>query len=238
VQPDEQIIEYAKRSAGVGMIRQFHACPFLLFFILYSLDTIPSGRYSEIVKKSEQYNLTREAILDAADRILKAKGAEGFTLETVAKETPISKGGLLYHFPSKNNLIEGMITRSIARVDAALQEELVHADGDYLPAYIRASFRTAIEPEQVSRTIFSAVASDPCLLKPLRAHFERMQSEITSAAPSKEAGTLIRLCMDGLWYSEMYQFAPPDPELRQRLQDMLLELVQKGCFSKDEISQM
>jgi len=123
-------------------------------------------------------------------------------------------------------------------VDAALQEELVHADGDYLPAYIRASFRTAIEPEQVSRTIFSAVASDPCLLKPLRAHFERMQSEITSAAPSKEAGTLIRLCMDGLWYSEMYQFAPPDPELRQRLQDMLLELVQKGCFSKDEISQM
>ena len=181
--------------------------------------------------------MTREAILDAANRTLTAKGAEGFTLDAVAQETPVSKGGLLYHFPSKNSLIEGMITRSIARVDEALAQELENSGGDYLPAYIRASFRTTVEPEQVSRAMFSAIAGDAHLLQPLREHFERMQKEITAAAPSEEAGTLIRLCMDGLWYAEMYSFAPPDPGLRQRLQETLLELVRVGSCTKDQNAQ-
>lgn len=186
------------------------------------------------MKKLLQYNKTREAILDAANRTLKAKGIEGFTLEAVAQETPVSKGGLLYHFPSKNSLIEGMIARSIAQVDAALDEELEKSGGDYLASYIKASFRTTVEPEQVSWAFFSAVARDARLLEPLRAHFERMQSEITAAAPSEEAGTLIRLCLDGLWYAQVYNFAPPDPELRQRLQDTLLELVCSNHSSKDK----
>lgn len=187
-----------------------------------------------IMKKSSQYNKTREAILDAANRTLMAKGAEGFTLEAVAQETPVSKGGLLYHFPSKNRLIEGMIARSIAQVDAALAEELEKSGDDYLVAYIRASFRTMVEPEQVSRAIFSAIAGDAHLLEPLRAHFERMQKEITAAASYEEAGTLIRLCMDGLWYAEVYNFAPPEPGLRKRLQETLLKLVSDNHFSKDK----
>ncbi len=187
-----------------------------------------------IMKKSSQYNKTREAILDGANRTLMAKGAEGFTLEAVAQETPVSKGGLLYHFPSKNRLIEGMIARSIAQVDAALAEELEKSGDDYLVAYIRASFRTMVEPEQVSRAIFSAIAGDAHLLEPLRAHFERMQKEITAAASSEEAGTLIRLCMDGLWYAEVYNFAPPEPGLRKRLQETLLKLVSDNHFLKDK----
>lgn len=200
----------------------------------HTLDTVPSGRYNDLMKKSLQFLKTREAILDAANRTLTAKGAEGFTLDAVAQETPVSKGGLLYHFPSKNSLIEGMIARSIAQVDAALAQELENSGGDYLAAYIRASFRTAVEPEQVSRAMFSAIAGDAHLLEPLRAHFERMQKEIAAAAPSREAGTLIRLCMDGLWYSQMYNFAPPDPLLRQRLQETLLELVHSSSFTKEK----
>lgn len=207
------------------------------FGLLHALDSIPSGRYTVFMKKSLQFGKTREAILDAANRILTAKGAEGFTLDAVAQETPVSKGGLLYHFPSKNSLIEGMIARSIARVDAALREELENSGGDYLTAYIRASFRTVVEPEQVSRAIFSAIAGNAHLLEPLREHFERMQKEITAAAPSEEAGTLIRLCLDGLWYAQMYSFAPPDPYLKQRLQETLLELIRNNPCIKDKNAQ-
>jgi AcrR family transcriptional regulator len=180
------------------------------------------------MKKSEQYNSTRDAILDAANRVLTAKGAEGFTLEAVAAEAAVSKGGLLYHFPSKKSLVEGLIARSVAKVDAALREELDKSGGDYLTAYIKASFRTAVEPEQVSRAIFAAVTGDPEILEPLRKRFERLQEELAAAAPSEELGTLLRLCLDGLWYAEMYRFAPPPKELRERLKETLLAAVQKG----------
>ena len=49
---------------------------------------------------------TRENIFNAANNIIRENGLEGFTLDAVAKKANVSKGGLLYHFPSKNALIE------------------------------------------------------------------------------------------------------------------------------------
>ena len=174
--------------------------------------------------KSDQ---TKNAILDAANRVLIEKGAECFTLDSVAAEANVSKGGLLYHYRSKNELITGMMTRSIDRVDAALEEELARSGGDFLTAYIRASFRTTADPAQVSRAIQAAIVRDPALLNPIRERFERMQREIEQRATSPGLGLLVRLAMDGLWYSEVYQFAPPDEGQRETLQKLLLDIIQK-----------
>jgi AcrR family transcriptional regulator len=179
------------------------------------------------MKKQETYNSTQDTILDAANRLLSDKGGEGFTLDAVAKEAGVSKGGLLYHYPSKSSLIEGMLARSVTLVDDALREELVKSGGDYLTAYINASFRTTVEPEKVSRAIFAAIANDPGLLEPIRTRFRKLQDEIAAAAPTPEIGTLLRLCLDGLWFNELYRFAPPPPELRDRLHEMLL------CFVRN-----
>lgn len=177
--------------------------------------------------KTRQSEHTKNAILDAANRVLLQYGAESFTLEAVALEANVSKGGLLYHFPSKNALISGMIARSIDRVDAALAEELERADGDYLAAYIRASFRTMADPEQVSRAIQAAIVRDPALLDPLRERFEHIQLEITRRAPTPALGMLVRLSMDGMWFSEQYQFAPPNKQQKEELQTLLMNIVRE-----------
>ncbi len=41
--------------------------------------------------------------------IVHEEGVEKLTLEAVAKKAGISKGGLLYHFPTKDELILGMV---------------------------------------------------------------------------------------------------------------------------------
>lgn len=177
------------------------------------------------MKRTQQSDQTKNTILDAANRVLTQKGAEGFTLEAVAAEAGVSKGGLLYHFTSKDKLISGMIERSIALVDAALEEELVRSNGDYLSAYICASFRTTADPEQVSRAMQAAFVRDPALLTPIRERFLRMHKEITQHAPSPELGLLVRLSMDGLWLSEQLRFAPPDETERNNLRELLLDIV-------------
>lgn len=181
--------------------------------------------------KSDQ---TKNEILDAANRVLMEQGVESFTLESVAAEAGVSKGGLLYHFSSKNALIAGMMERSMALVDQALEEELERSGGDYLTAYIRASFRTTADPAQVSRAIQAAIVRDPALLNPLRERFARMQREISQHAPSQELGLLVRLAMDGLWYAELYQFAPPDGEQRRALQALLLNIAKEMEKDKGE----
>ena len=41
---------------------------------------------------------SRDAILDAAGRILVRDGGDALTIASVAREAGISKGGLFYHF--------------------------------------------------------------------------------------------------------------------------------------------
>jgi AcrR family transcriptional regulator len=179
------------------------------------------------MKQKDISSTTQMAILDAASKVVLDKGAEALTLDAVAQEAGLSKGGLLYHFPSKKSLIEGMINRLIAGVDSSLVEELAKSGGDYLTAYIRASFRSNPERDKISCALFAAIANQPELIKPLQARFFKMQSEIAAAAATPEIGTIIRLALDGLWLSDLFGFAPPAPELREKMLSTLLAIAKR-----------
>src|SRR3954447_22045743 len=57
---------------------------------------------------------TRDRLLDAAATVVHRDGAQALTLDAVAKEAEVSKGGLLYHFKSKNDLVNAMVERWMA----------------------------------------------------------------------------------------------------------------------------
>lgn len=54
---------------------------------------------------------TRDKVLDAFERLLVETGSRAATLDAVAARAGVSKGGLLYHFGSKDALVEGMVER-------------------------------------------------------------------------------------------------------------------------------
>ncbi|MER7797593.1 helix-turn-helix domain-containing protein [Microbacterium sp. NPDC096154] len=60
----------------------------------------------------------REKVLDAFERLLIDEGERAATLEAVAREAGVSKGGLLYHFGSREALEEGMFARLRTLADA------------------------------------------------------------------------------------------------------------------------
>ena len=61
---------------------------------------------------------SREKILDAAAELVAEIGAGRLTLEAVAEKAGLSKGGLLYNFPTKDALLQAMIQRMIDQVTA------------------------------------------------------------------------------------------------------------------------
>ncbi|ACQ81649.1 transcriptional regulator, TetR family [Beutenbergia cavernae DSM 12333] len=54
---------------------------------------------------------TRDRLLDAVETLLIESGPGSTTLEAVAAEAGVSKGGLLYHFGSKRDLFTGLLDR-------------------------------------------------------------------------------------------------------------------------------
>jgi AcrR family transcriptional regulator len=179
------------------------------------------------MKQKDISSATKIAILDAASKVILEQGVEALTIDAVAQEAGISKGGLFYHFPSKKILIEGMITRLISEIDTLLKAELAKSAGDFLQAYIRASFMSTPEWTRVSCAMIAAVDNDPDLLIPVQERFSEMQNKITQASPSPEIGTIIRLALDGMWFSDLFGFAPPTLEMREKMLPALLKIAQR-----------
>ena len=54
---------------------------------------------------------SKEAILDAAEAVVLDSGAGHLSLDIVAQKAGVSKGGLMYNFPTKKALLSAMMNR-------------------------------------------------------------------------------------------------------------------------------
>jgi AcrR family transcriptional regulator len=81
---------------------------------------------------------SRERILDAYADLLICDGERQATLEAVAARAGISKGGLLYHFPSKEQLAAGLCDR-LATLAAEDAHAMRNADEGPARYYVRSS---------------------------------------------------------------------------------------------------
>lgn len=147
------------------------------------------------------------------------------TLEAVAKEAGVSKGGLLYHFPSKDALIQGMIEQMNQEFTARIYDEYEKDDfgtnrGRWLRALIRATFTST--HLELSAGLIAAVLHNPELLEPNRRSYETRQALIEQDGIDPVLANIIRLAVDGLWFSELLAFAPPREPLKAQLMETLL----------------
>src|SRR6202046_1147125 len=65
---------------------------------------------------------TRPAILEAAEHRLLAGGPEAIRLQEIAADAGISHPAILHHFGSREGLVEAMVLRGIARLQAQFLE--------------------------------------------------------------------------------------------------------------------
>lgn len=72
---------------------------------------------------------TREAILDAAERRLKASGPASIRLQDVAAEAGISHPAVLHHFGSREGLVQAVVNRALESLQRDLGESMASLDG-------------------------------------------------------------------------------------------------------------
>ena len=58
----------------------------------------------------------------AAEELAREAGPGNLVLDAVAAKAGVSKGGLLYHFPTKAKLLEALVEQFLAEFDGALND--------------------------------------------------------------------------------------------------------------------
>ena len=167
---------------------------------------------------------TRRRLLDAAAAVVRRDGAKALTLDAVAAEAGVSKGGLLYHFKTKRDLLDAMLEgwmEEFAGEIAAADEGLGFAHG-----YVKASdMSTWAAAERATEFgLLAAMVDEPGALEAVRGRYAAWQERLAAQAADPVDATVARLAADGLWLNDLLGLAPPAGKLREQVMARMLAL--------------
>jgi AcrR family transcriptional regulator len=175
---------------------------------------------------------SRDKILDAAAELVSEIGAGRLTLESVAERAGLSKGGLLYNFPTKEALLQSMIQRLIDQVAAERESLREQAPpGPNLEARLCTAALLKLcsgKTKEVAKGMLAATAENPRLLDPLRQVIRENLHLLKETSEDPDAALLAWLAVEGLSSFEMHDISPFSDEDRERILRTIERLLSKG----------
>ena len=173
-----------------------------------------------------------DTLLDAAEAVVARQGIANLTLDAVAAEVGMSKGGVLHHFPTKDRLVEAMVVRSAE----AWRATFTHAYELMPPGpgrMARALFHHCLsdakgwtrELQRSSSACFAAYAQNPKLIAPMRDVYSDLHERLGNDGLPPGVGEAVGAAINGLWLYFVLGLVPVNQDLvvkvRAALEDAL-----------------
>lgn len=168
---------------------------------------------------------SRDKILAAAADVARETGPGSLSLDAVASRAGVSKGGLLYNFPTKAKLMQGLVENYLRDFEQALESRTADAGGETpLEAYIRLSANDCEEPQPSASWMFSAIAEDPDFLAPIKSFKRQLFERLKGDTNDIKALLVCFLAIEGLRSMNLFDSDVLSPEERRLLLSSLLEI--------------
>lgn len=184
-----------------------------------------------------------DALLDAAEAVVARFGIANLTLDAVAAEVGMSKGGVLHHFPSKDRLVEAMVVRSAEgwRAHFTRAYELMPpGPGRMARALLHHCLSDATgwtrELQRGSSACFAALAQNPKLIEPMRDVYSDLHERLAHDGLPPGVGESVGSAINGLWLYWVLGLVPVNQELvvkvRRALEDVLAPSLNPATSTK------
>ncbi|WP_158639025.1 TetR/AcrR family transcriptional regulator [Elioraea rosea] len=174
---------------------------------------------------------TRTRLLDAAEAIVADRGVGALTLDAVAAEAGVSKGGLLHHYRSKEALLTAIVARMTEEMRAVF-DRLREAEPSGPGRTVRACIAWALQPRpereardlRIAAALLAAHAHHPALVDPVRAEHARIRALIAEDGLDHGRALAVLTAADGLFMAKIFSiWQPTEAEagaLRHALEDL------------------
>ncbi|MEV0878660.1 TetR/AcrR family transcriptional regulator [Micromonospora echinofusca] len=170
---------------------------------------------------------TRRVVLDAAARAVVAHGA-GVSLDLIARTAGVSKGGLLHHFRSREQLLLELARDLAEQFTAAVHATVDprdHARGRLVRGYVRATLDGLGDGSTVPEHVILAasLAGVPGVAELLQEDNRRWDEALEADGLDPDRVRLITLAADGAAVAGLYG-GGTDPDDARRLRELLIRL--------------
>jgi AcrR family transcriptional regulator len=168
--------------------------------------------------------MDRDTMLDAAEVVVGRQGIGNLTLDAVAAEAGMSKGGLLHHFPSKDDLVRALVTRCAENWRAKYMAAYASTSAGpgrmtrALIAYCLTDVKVwTAELRRSSAAVFAALAQNPALIQPMRAVYHDLHGRIAADGLPAGVGEAVVAATDGLWLDWVLGLVPVNQALLDKV---------------------
>jgi AcrR family transcriptional regulator len=167
----------------------------------------------------------RTAVLAAAESLVRDIGAANLTFDELVRRSGITRGGITYHFPTKEALLSALVERGVADWQACMADKrLQHAGpNEALLAYIDSGCEPDEEAARLCAGMLTAATSARQLNEPWRDFFEA-QKKLAAACGDPELAMILRLAVEGLFWSETTDVLTLAPRRRKAIVDRMMAM--------------
>ncbi|HXP96027.1 MAG TPA: TetR/AcrR family transcriptional regulator [Telmatospirillum sp.] len=181
---------------------------------------------------------SRNAAIQAALTIIARDGPGRLTLDAIARESGLSKGGLMHQFRTKEAVLKALLEHQIKYFEKFAQDYLAEMGPGqpepYLSAQIATSREATTEPTSVAFAVIGALAEEPDLLSVAREIDAKKIERIKAEATDPELAMLRWVAAKGLALTALFGLCPFSGEDRERLFERLIDSRQWAAFTEAE----
>jgi AcrR family transcriptional regulator len=171
----------------------------------------------------------RAKILAAAADIARDVGPANLSLDAVAARAGVSKGGLLYHFPSKADLLKAIIEDHLRH----FEQELAACPGpgggpaNILRAYLDTSMMDCARKTPPASGVLAAIVQHPEMMAPITVFKRQMLDRLKADAGEESTALILFLAMEGLRSMKLFDADVLSTEETDKAVEALRNLI--GC---------
>ncbi|MGG4408279.1 TetR/AcrR family transcriptional regulator [Niallia taxi] len=176
-------------------------------------------------------DMKRHLILETAKRIIHEQGITNLTLDAVAKKASISKGGLLYHYPSKEALMKGIaiaIFEDLENCMAKYAEKDPIEKGKWTRAMIEVTMDDLEHNAELNVAVMASSLLDEAVAESISNSYQTALTKLDNDGISPITASVIRLALDGLYYSQMLGVAPLNNTRQRAVLEQLMQMTRQG----------
>lgn len=169
---------------------------------------------------------SRQRILEAANELARDVGPGNLSLDAVAQRAGLSKGGLLYNFPTKAKLMEALVEMHISQHRQALEAAQLRHRGkpNALSLAVVDTFLAECGSKQKPASgVLAAIAEDPSFIEPMRLYQRELVARLKAESDDPDLAHLAFLAIEGLRCLQLFEVDAFSADDSRRL---LLRMVQ------------
>jgi len=169
---------------------------------------------------------SRDKLLDAAADLVAQYGVQNLTIDAVAAAAGVTKGGLIYHFKTREDLLTALVERMVKDLDvharsrngahstdSSLKTQLCHLLND--------TFDMPDKRRRLLTNLLAAASSHPHLIAPIQALYARSYEEASHGGPHAGLAMVLAAALDGIALLELLNLHRFTPQQRRALRETL-----------------